>query len=142
MKQYNNKVRRKAQYQPDDRHMASHRHAHQKQIRLSCYHAKVCAKSGAQENDQNKNAPFLPAFLQKTEALGRPHNNNFSSRKDGINRIEFWRSRFRVMVTSCPSSEIQGYYTPKTNKMQGFLVIFTFFVDYADFYVNMIMLTL
>ena len=45
------------------------------------------------------------------------------------------------MVTSCPSSEIQGYYTPKTNKMQGFLVIFTIFVDYAHFYVNMIMST-
>ena len=33
------------------------------------------------------------------------------------------------------------YYTPKTNKMQGFLVIFTIFVDYAHFYVNMIMST-
>ena len=33
------------------------------------------------------------------------------------------------------------YYTSKTNKMQGFLVNFTIFVDYADFYVNMIMST-
>ena len=33
------------------------------------------------------------------------------------------------------------YYTPNSNKMQGFLVIFTIFVDYAHFYVNMIMLT-
>ena len=33
------------------------------------------------------------------------------------------------------------YYTPNPNKMQGFLVIFTIFVDYAHFYVNMIMLT-
>ena len=33
------------------------------------------------------------------------------------------------------------YYTPKSNKMQGFLGIFPFFVDYADFYVNMIMST-
>ena len=40
-----------------------------------------------------------------------------------------------------PRSQIQEYYTPKTNKMQGFLVIFTIFVDYAHFYVNMIMST-
>ena len=33
------------------------------------------------------------------------------------------------------------YYTPNLNKMQGFLVIFTIFVDYAHFYVNMIMST-
>ena len=33
------------------------------------------------------------------------------------------------------------YYTPNSNKMQGFLVIFTIFVDYAHFYVNMIMST-
>ena len=39
------------------------------------------------------------------------------------------------------TSQIQEYYTPKMNEMQGFLVIFTFFVDYAYIYVNMIMLT-
>ena len=33
------------------------------------------------------------------------------------------------------------YYTPKTNKLQGFLNIFTFFVDYDKFYVNTIMST-
>ena len=33
------------------------------------------------------------------------------------------------------------YYTPISNKMQGFLVIFTIFVDYDHFYVNMIMST-
>lgn len=45
------------------------------------------------------------------------------------------------MTTKATRSQIHGYYTPKTNKMQGFLVIFTFFVDYAYFYVNMIMST-
>ena len=37
--------------------------------------------------------------------------------------------------------QMHEYYTPNLNKMQGFLVIFTIFVDYAHFYVNMIMLT-
>ena len=38
-------------------------------------------------------------------------------------------------------SQIHEYYTPNLNKMQGILVIFTIFVDYAHFYVNMIMST-
>ena len=45
------------------------------------------------------------------------------------------------MATKVTKSQIHEYYTPKTNKMQGFLVVFTFFVDYAHFYVNMIMST-
>ena len=31
------------------------------------------------------------------------------------------------------------YYTPKTTKKQAILAIFTIFVNYADFYVNIIM---
>ena len=37
--------------------------------------------------------------------------------------------------------QMHEYYTPNPIKLQGFLAIFTIFVDYADFYVNMIMLT-
>ena len=33
------------------------------------------------------------------------------------------------------------YYTPKTTKKQANLAIFTIFVNYADFYVNIIMST-
>ena len=33
------------------------------------------------------------------------------------------------------------YYTPKTLVFQGVLSIFTIFVNYADFYVNIVMLT-
>ena len=33
------------------------------------------------------------------------------------------------------------YYTPKVTKFQADLSIFTIFVDYADFYVNMVMST-
>ena len=33
------------------------------------------------------------------------------------------------------------YYTPKTLKIQAVLYIFTIFVNYADFYVNIVMLT-
>ena len=37
--------------------------------------------------------------------------------------------------------QIHEYYTSNSTKLQGFLVIFTIFVDYAHFYVNMVMLT-
>lgn len=33
------------------------------------------------------------------------------------------------------------YYTSKTTKKQAYLAIFTIFVNYADFYVNIIMST-
>jgi len=36
---------------------------------------------------------------------------------------------------------LHEYYTPKLAKFQGNLSIFTIFVYYADFYVNIIMLT-
>ena len=36
---------------------------------------------------------------------------------------------------------LHEYYTPKALKIQAVLSIFTFFVNYADFYVNIIMLT-
>ena len=37
--------------------------------------------------------------------------------------------------------QMHEYYTPNPIKLQGFLAIFTIFVDYADFYVNIVMLT-
>ena len=36
---------------------------------------------------------------------------------------------------------LHEYYTPKPPEIQAVLVIFTIFVNYADFYVNIIMLT-
>ena len=40
-----------------------------------------------------------------------------------------------------PQNILHEYYTPKTLKIQAVLAIFTIFVNYADFYVNIIMLT-
>ena len=34
---------------------------------------------------------------------------------------------------------LHEYYTPKSTKIQVLLYIFTIFVDYADFYVNIVM---
>lgn len=42
--------------------------------------------------------------------------------------------------TRC-QNRLHEYYTPKPLKFQGILAIFTIFVDYADFYVNIIMST-
>lgn len=39
------------------------------------------------------------------------------------------------------TNSLHEYYTPKDTKFQGVLYIFTIFVDYADFYVNMVMST-
>jgi hypothetical protein len=39
-------------------------------------------------------------------------------------------------------NRLHEYYTPISVIFQAFLYIFTIFVDYADFYVNIIMLTL
>jgi hypothetical protein len=36
---------------------------------------------------------------------------------------------------------LHDYYTPKPIEFQGFLAILAFFVNYADFYVNIIMST-
>lgn len=44
-------------------------------------------------------------------------------------------------IKSLSKNILHEYYTPKPTKFQGILVIFTIFVNYADFYVNAIMLT-
>jgi len=36
---------------------------------------------------------------------------------------------------------LHEYYTPKSTEFQAILYIFTIFVDYADFYVNIVMST-
>jgi len=36
---------------------------------------------------------------------------------------------------------LHEYYTPKSTELQDVLSIFTIFVDYDDFYVNIVMLT-
>ena len=35
--------------------------------------------------------------------------------------------------------QMHEYYTPDSDKLQGILAIFTIFVNYVKFYVNMIM---
>ena len=44
-------------------------------------------------------------------------------------------------IKSLSKNILHEYYTPKPTKFQGILVIFTIFVNYADFYVNIIMST-
>lgn len=44
-------------------------------------------------------------------------------------------------IKSLSKNILHEYYTPKPTKFQGILVIFTIFVNYADFYVNAVMLT-
>ena len=59
-----------------------------------------------------------------------------------INHYEYrTRQTDDVQLTKSYCITLHEYYTPKTTKFQLNLVNITFFVNYADFYVNIIMLT-
>ena len=102
---------------------------------MCCKHTE----NGTQDRKKCKNKQYDLATSKTLKEFLSTIHKTLPSSCYGTKQKQSIHEKGKRGIKSPNSITLHEYYTPKAIKIQASLAIFTIFVDYAQFYVNIIM---